>query len=113
MTPEQPGRQLRYHSSAEAGRWLDGHSVFSTPGRVTRIMPDGELEASKRQPLPAMTDRDCLLLIFQAICGLAERLTGERMTIAIELERGGRFDLYGDGKITWSKVSEAAPASRS
>jgi len=71
------------------------------------------IETSKSQPLTAMTDRDCLLLMFNAICRLAERLTGERMTVSVELERGGRFDLNGDGRVTWSKVSEEASASHS
>jgi hypothetical protein len=73
---------------------------------------NSELETSKSQPLPAMTDRDCLLLIFHAICGLAQRLTGERMTVSIELENGGKFDLYGDGQVTWSKAFEAGASDR-
>ena len=75
-------------------------------------MPDGELVTSKSQPITAMTDRDCLLLMFHAICGLAERLTGDRMIVSIELENGGRFYLYGDGQVTWSKAFEAGASDR-
>ena len=70
-------------------------------------MSDGELETGKKQSLTAMTDRDCLLMIFNAVCALAERLTGERMVVTIDLEGGGRSACFGDG-VSWEKVSQEA-----
>lgn len=35
-----------------------------------------------------MTDREILVALFKAVTGLAERLTGERMIVAIETEDG-------------------------
>jgi hypothetical protein len=57
-----------------------------------------------------MTDRDCLLSIFNAICGLAERLTGERMIVRVELGGGGVFDLSGSD-VTWEKACPEAVAA--
>jgi hypothetical protein len=72
-------------------------------------MPDGGKETKGH---PAMSERDCLLSIFNAICGLAERLTGERIVVTVDLESGGRVQCFGDG-VSWEKASAAAASSLS
>jgi hypothetical protein len=44
----------------------------------------------------SLTNRDLLFAIFNAICALAERLTGERLTVHIKCEDGLPIDVYGD-----------------
>jgi hypothetical protein len=67
-------------------------------------MPEGDARHK------AMSDRDCLLMVFNAICGLAERMTRERMVVSLDLEAGGRVACYGEG-ITWERAFPAASAN--
>ena len=50
------------------------------------------------------------MALFNAVCGLAERLTGERLIVSVDLKDGGRLQLFGDG-VSWSKVPLAVPST--
>ncbi|WP_431861363.1 hypothetical protein [Azospirillum sp.] len=45
--------------------------------------------------------------IFSAVCGLAERLTGQRMEVTVQREDGRVLRLCGDG-VTWLPADPAA-----
>jgi hypothetical protein len=49
-----------------------------------------------------MNDSEALCAIFNAVLGLAEKMTGEKMMVAVQTE-SGLFRLSGIG-VTWSKV---------
>lgn len=56
-----------------------------------------------------MTDRELLLAILNAVCGLAERVTGERMVVSVESEGGHKWNVYGD-PVSWkSRTDYPAP----
>ena len=62
---------------------------------------------------PAIAERVGLVgerFKFNAVCGLAERLTGERLIVSVDLKDGGRLQLFGDG-VSWSKVPLAVPST--
>jgi hypothetical protein len=54
-----------------------------------------------------MNERDMLISIFYAICGLAEKLTGEQMVVTMTSESGQRFSMHGQG-VTWERTSREA-----
>jgi hypothetical protein len=58
--------------------------------------------ADERRVVTMLTDRDCIIAVFKAICGLAERLTNERMTVHLESEGGQCIAISGVG-VTWSE----------
>ena len=51
-----------------------------------------------------MTEREGLLAVFHAITGLAERLTGEKLTVCVETE-DGQLMVYG-GNVQWSSFDK-------
>lgn len=55
-----------------------------------------------------LTERDALVAIFNAVTALAERLTGERMCVSVEMENGQTICLSG-GTVQWN-ASSAFPA---
>jgi hypothetical protein len=57
-----------------------------------------------------MNDSEYLRAIFNAVCGLAERLTGERMIVSVHTEDGRILRTYGDRDgVAWvNSTSEAA-----
>jgi hypothetical protein len=57
-----------------------------------------------------MTDRDLLLALFTLVGALAERLTGERPTVRLEVEPGKWANFYPfTSRVTWKKADEVCP----
>jgi hypothetical protein len=60
-----------------------------------------------------MNEIEYLMAILNAICGLAERLTGERMEVLVyPKDDGSPLVIFGDG-VRWVPSSRAVFASRS
>lgn len=60
-----------------------------------------------------MNEIEYLMAILNAICGLAERLTGERMEVIVyPKDDAPPLVIFGDG-VRWVPSSRAAPVSRS
>jgi hypothetical protein len=45
---------------------------------------------------PAVSERDLLWLIFNAVCGLTTELTGKRMVVSFPMDDGETRYVYGD-----------------
>jgi hypothetical protein len=65
-----------------------------------------------------MTDRELMVAVLQAVCGLAERLTGESMTLRIDTE-AGEITFSPNDRIVWqrpapprSEVAAIRPANQ-
>ena len=52
-----------------------------------------------------MTEREILSAIFNAVVGLAERVTGEKMTVAVKLESGETLHVCGEA-VAWSPIEK-------
>ena len=52
-----------------------------------------------------VSDRDCLIAITNAILALAERITGERMTIYLRTEDGRDVQITG-ANASWSAIPD-------
>lgn len=59
-----------------------------------------------------MNEKEYLMAILNAVCGLAERLTGERMEVVVYPEKGPPLVIFGDG-VRWTPSSAAVPLARS
>lgn len=54
--------------------------------------------------MPILSDREFMVAIFNAVAGLAERLTGEKYIVRIEKEDGTIIGVYRDGgSVEWKK----------
>jgi hypothetical protein len=51
-----------------------------------------------------MSDIQLLKAIFTGVCALAERLTGERMTVFVDIGEGQTIALIGD-QVRWEEAS--------
>jgi hypothetical protein len=54
-----------------------------------------------------VTERDALVALLNAVTGLAEKLTGERMTIHLKTEAGETIDISG-ASVSWTPVDATA-----
>jgi hypothetical protein len=59
-----------------------------------------------------MTDRELLIAIFQAVGAIAERLTGERLTVHVETEKGWT-SINSCCQKEWRPLPRAAPGQTS
>lgn len=59
-----------------------------------------------------MNDKEFLMAILNAICGLAQRLTGDRMEVIVYPEKGPPLVIYGDN-VRWNPGEGAAPVGQS
>lgn len=54
-----------------------------------------------------MNDREAIMAVFNAVCALAERLTGERLKVDVETE-AGMVSIVSDGQHLGKRHMEAA-----
>ena len=57
----------------------------------------------------ALSEKDWIVGIFQAVGALAERLTGEKLVVRLTDSEGNSYDVYADTSDTkWQRPSDAA-----
>ena len=60
-----------------------------------------------------MTEKECLASVFLAIAALAEKLTGEKLTISITDQNGAVVSLCGEPHcVTWTPAEQPERVAR-